>query len=122
MKTIHLAICATRTVELSLRVIDVYTAARKTEVGQVLGHQLLRSATSVGAQYREACRARSTAEFISKIESARQELDESDYWIELLVRSGTVSESRMGGLRGEIQQLLAIFTASANTAKRNRKD
>lgn len=70
----------------------------KSMPADVIGRQILRSGTSVGAQYREACRARSTAEFISKIESALQELDETQYWLELLIDSGIVKADRLSGL------------------------
>ncbi len=77
----------------------------------------LRSGASVGAQYREACRARSTAEFVSKIESALQELDETLYWFELITESGLVSESKLRELKGEADELLAMLVASVRTAK-----
>lgn len=78
---------------------------------------MLRSGTSVGAQYREACRARSTAEFVSKIESATQELDETCFRFELLAESGLVPEEKLLALKNEGAQLLAILIASARTAK-----
>ena len=83
-----------------------------------MGRQLLRSGTSVGAHYREATRARSRAEFISKIEGALQELDESSYWLELLGQSGIVSKQLLADLCTETDELIAIFTTSAMTAKR----
>src|SRR5436309_2442051 len=76
---------------------------------QVIGKQLLRSGTSVGAHYREGYRARSTAEFVSKFEVALQELDESKYWMELLVEGGIVSPERLAGLKDETDQLIAIL-------------
>lgn len=76
----------TRTKKYALRVIRLYRALpRKDAVADVLGRQLLRSATSVAAHYREACRAKSDLDFISKLEGAQQELDESDLWLELLL-------------------------------------
>src|SRR3954467_7174063 len=77
-----------RTKQFALRIIRLYCAVRGDDAANVMGRQMLRSGTSVGAQYREACRAHSTAEFVSKIESASQELDETGYWLELLVESG----------------------------------
>jgi four helix bundle protein len=74
----------------------------------------------VGAQYREACRARSVAEFISKLESAAQELDETTYWMDLLVGSKMVSEMKLAPLQCESNELMAIFVASVRTAKRNK--
>lgn len=82
---------------------------------------MLRSGTSVGAQYREAFRARSTAEFISKLECAAQELEETTYWIELLIESALVPAAKLEPLREEARALTAIFVASCVTAKRNRK-
>jgi four helix bundle protein len=82
-----------------------------------LGKQLLRSGTSVGAHYRESIRARSNAEFISKIESALAELEEAVYWIELLSDSKIVAASRLAGLRTEADELLAILVTCAKNAK-----
>jgi len=84
-----------RTRDFALRVIRLYSALPKTTEAQVIGKQLLRSGTSVGAHWREGSRARSDAEFISKIEGGLQELEESVYWMELLVHSGVVQADRM---------------------------
>jgi four helix bundle protein len=112
-------VLARRTKAFALRAIKLFGALAKGDVvAQVLGKQVLRSATSVGAQYREACRARSRAEFVSKVESALQELEESRYWFELLVEAEVVPERRMQGLMDEARELIAILTASAKTAKR----
>ena len=78
-----------RTKEFSLRIIRMYAALPKSTVGQVIGKQILRSGTSVGAHYREASKARSTAEFVSKLGGAQQELEETAYWLELLTESET---------------------------------
>ena len=86
--------------------------------GAGLGKQVLRSGTSVGAHYREAVRARSVAEFVSKIEGGLQELEETLYWLELLVDSGIVSETRLEDLRKEADELIAMFVSSVKTAKR----
>ena len=88
----------TRTKQYALRIIRLFASLAKDSVSQVLGHQLLRSGTSIGAQYREACRARSVAEFVSKMESALQELEETAYWLEQLVDSKIVSEKKLGSL------------------------
>ncbi len=80
---------------------------------------MLRSGTSVGAQYREAKRARSTAEFISKIETGLQELEETIYWLELLQEAEIVQASFLRGLLKEAEELTAIFVASVKTAKRS---
>ena len=84
-----------RTRDFALRVIRLYSALPKTTEAQVIRKQLLRSGTSVGAHWREGRRARSDAEFISKIEGGLQELEESLYWMELLVQSGVVQADRM---------------------------
>jgi len=78
---------------------------------------MLRSGTSVGAQYREGCRARSDAEFISKIESALQELEETTYWLELLTDAEIVKVERLKELLCEANELAAILTASVKTVK-----
>lgn len=75
-----------RTKDFALRIIKLYVALPKTTEAQVLGKQILRSGTSVGAQYREGCRAKSNPDFISKIEGALQELDETCYWLELIAK------------------------------------
>ena len=106
-----------RTKEFALRVIKLYSALPKSTEAQVIGKQILRSGTSVGAQYREACRARSNAEFISKMQSALQELDETSYWLELLADGVIVPAERLLSLRDETNQLTAIFVSSIKTAK-----
>jgi four helix bundle protein len=83
----------------------------------VIGKQVLKSGTSVGAHYREATRARSTAEFISKIEGGLQELDETTYWMELLAESSIVPPARLAELQREAEELIAIFVACAKNAK-----
>jgi four helix bundle protein len=107
-----------RTKQFALRVIRVYSALPKNEVAQVIGKQLLRSGTSVGAHYREATRARSTREFISKIEGGIQELEETSYWLELLVESDILPALRIGELMSEADELMAILVSSVKTAKK----
>jgi four helix bundle protein len=109
-------LCA-RTKAFALRIVRLYCALPKKTVAQVLGKQLLRSGTSVGAQYREAVRARSTAEFVSKIESALQELEETTYWIELLVEGGIVPARRCEDLRKESDEIMAILVSSVKKIK-----
>ena len=106
-----------RTKEFALRIIRMFVKLPKTEVALVLGRQVLRSGTSVGANYREAYRARSRAEFISKIGDCLKELEESAYWLELLVDSGCVSASKMAALLQETNELLAIFTTISKNTK-----
>ena len=107
----------TRTKQFALRIIRLFGALPKTVEAQVLGKQLLRSGTSVGAHYREAHRARSNAEFISKIEGGLQELEESSYWLELLVESGMAPDARLAELLEEAQQLTAILVTCVKRAK-----
>ena len=100
-----------RTKTFALRIIKMYSALPKTDtVAQVLGKQVLRSGTSVGANYREASRGRSKAEFISKIGDCLKEIEETEYWLEPLVDSGSISNTKMAGLLDETRQLIAIFT------------
>ena len=77
-----------RTKDFALRIVRLYAALPKNAIAQVLGKQILRCGTSVGAQYREACRAKSSADFISKIEGSLQEPDETLYWLEMIAESG----------------------------------
>ncbi len=106
-----------RTTEFALRIVRMFVGLPKTEEARVLGKQVLRSGTSVGANYREAQRARSKAEFIAKIGDCLKELDETSYWLELLVRGEIVPESKLSTLRDENEQLLAIFTTISKNAK-----
>src|SRR4051794_17842187 len=106
-----------RTKQFALRIIRLYAALPTSVEGQVMGKQLLRSGTSIGAHYREGHRARSTAEFISKLETGLQELDETAYWLELLVESGIVPESRLSELLQEANELTAILVTCVKRAK-----
>src|SRR5258708_20606251 len=94
-----------RTKGFALRVIKLFSALPMSTEAQVIGKQILRSGTSVGTQYREACRARSNAEFISKMQSSLQELDETNYWLELLVEGNLVKAKRLGILQEKANQL-----------------
>ena len=109
-----------RTKEFALRTIRLYGALPKTTEAQVIGRQVLRSGTSVGAQLREGKRSRSDAEMISKTESALQELEETAYWLELLAESGMVDAKKLTGLRNEADQLTAILVTSAKSLKTRR--
>ncbi len=108
-----------RTKMFALRIIKLYASLPKSTEAQILGKQVVRSGTSVGAHYREAKRARSTAEFISKVEVTLQELDETIYWLELW-ESQIVTEARLSSLKDEAEQLMKILVTSAKTAKKNR--
>ena len=109
-----------RTKDFALRVIRLYSSLPSSTVAQVIGKQVLRSGTSVGAHYREAYRSRSDAEFISKIEVALQELEETIYWFELLVESDLVSEKKLANLLQEASELIAIFITSVKKVKQKR--
>jgi four helix bundle protein len=111
----------TRTKGFALRVIRLYSALPQTTVGQVMGKQLLRSGTSVGAHYREGTRSRSDAEFISKIEGALQELEETAYWLELLGESGVLNPGRLADLQKESDELTAILVTCVKNTKQRRK-
>jgi four helix bundle protein len=106
-----------RTKEFALRIIRMFAALPKSEVARVLGRQALRSGTAVGANYREAYRARSRAEFVSKLGDCLKELEESAYWLELLVESACVSAPKMAALQNEAGELLAIFTTISKKTK-----
>ena len=107
-----------RTKQFALRAIKRCEALPRTRSADVIGHQLLRSATSVGANHRAACRARSTADWINKLGVVIEEADESGYWLELIVESKLMSESKVSALLKEANELVAIFTASQMTSRR----
>lgn len=106
-----------RTKQFALRTIMMFSALPKTTEAQVLGKQVLRSATSVGANYREAYRGRSRAEFIAKAGDCLKEIEETGYWLELLVESGIVEKPRLEGLMAECDELTAIFVTIINRSK-----
>jgi four helix bundle protein len=107
-----------RTKDFAIRIVKLFRALPKTDEARVIGKQVLRSGTSVAANYRAACRARSRAEFIAKIGVVVEEADETVFWLELLVETDIVPPSRMNCLLDEANELLAIFAASQHTAKR----
>ncbi|MFN0120627.1 MAG: four helix bundle protein [Blastocatellia bacterium] len=109
-----------RTKEFAIRIIRLYGSLPKTTEAQVLGKQVLRSGTSVGAHYREAQRAKSNADFISKMEGGLQELEETGYWLELLVESAIVRDELLAPLRDETEQLLAIFVSIVTKVKKQK--
>ena len=106
-----------RTTQFALRIIRLYSALPERGVTRVLGNQLLKSGTSVGAHYREAQRAKSNADFISKIEGSLQELDETMYWLELLADSGVVVRRRLEPLHEEAEELLSILVTIVKRVK-----
>jgi four helix bundle protein len=110
----------TRTKQFARRIIRLYCDLPKgNPVAQVLGKQVLRSGTSVGANYREAFRARSKAEFISKIGDCLKEADETLYWLELLLEENIYEAKRLQPLAAEANELIAILTTIAKRAKAN---
>ncbi len=110
-----------RTREYALRIIRLYGDLPKTTEAQVIGNQVLRSGTSVGAHYREAQRAKSDADFISKMEGALQELEETAYWLELLGESGIVAQERLQPLLQETDELIAIFVTIVTKVKSKQR-
>src|SRR5213596_3405707 len=106
-----------RTKEFGLQIVRMFSGLPKTTEAQVLGKQLLRSGTSVGANYREAYRARSKAEFIAKCGDSLRELEETAYWLELLLESGIVSTEQLAALRQECDELIAIFVTIVRRSK-----
>ncbi|MGD1932346.1 MAG: four helix bundle protein [Leptolyngbyaceae cyanobacterium] len=108
-----------RTKTFALRIIRLYSALPNTTIAQVLGKQILRSGTSVGAHYREAHRARSTAEFVSKLNGGLQELEETSYWLELLSEAEIINTQRLQPLAQEAQELTAIFVTLIKNAKKS---
>jgi four helix bundle protein len=112
---------AERTKEFAIRIIRLHSALPRGPVVRVIGNQFLRSGTSVGAHCREAFRGRSDAEWISKMEVALQELDETLYWLELLIAAEVLPAARLTSLMHEINELIAIIVASLKTVKERRK-
>ena len=109
-----------RTKAFAVRIVKAFSRLPKDEAVRVIGRQLLRSGTSLAANYRAACRARSAADFISKISVVAEETDETLFWLELLVEAEFAKNSLVQPLMNECTELLKIFSASLATAKRNR--
>jgi four helix bundle protein len=107
-----------RTKQLALRFIKVVEALPKSRTADVIGRQLLRSGTSIGANYRAACRGKSTADVIAKMRIVEEEADESAYWMELLIESGLVPEARLSELLKETNEIVAMTVASIRTLQK----
>jgi four helix bundle protein len=107
-----------RTKGFALRIIRLFSAMPKSVEAQVLGRQFLRSGTSVGANYREAFRARSDAEFVAKMGDCLKELEETSYWLELMAESGVVTVEKLAPLLEETDQLIAIFVTIIKKSKK----
>ena len=111
-----------RTKAFALRIIKLVESLPKTQTARVIGDQLLRSGTSVPANYRAACRARSNAEFIAKLGIVEEETDESVFWIEMLIDSNLVKQELVSDLMDEGSQLTAIWVTSINTARGKKRE
>ncbi|MEK7996656.1 MAG: four helix bundle protein [Planctomycetota bacterium] len=107
-----------RTKQFGLRVIRLVESLPNTKTATTIGCQLLRCGTSVGANYRAACRGRSKAEFIAKLGTVEEEADESAYWLEMLVEAKIIKTNSVAGLHAEADELTAIMAKSRQTAKR----
>jgi len=107
-----------RTKQLALRVIKVVEVLPRNRTADVLGRQLIRSGTSVGANYRAACRGKSTADVIAKLRIVEEEADESAYWMELLIESGLLPASRLSELLQESNEIVAMTVASIRTLQK----
>ncbi len=106
----------------TLRAIKLVNALPKIQLGTIIGNQLLRSGSSVGANYRTACRSRSSAEFIAKIGTVIEEADESIYWMEIIVESGLMKDELVKSLINEANEITAIMVASCKTSRKNNKN
>jgi four helix bundle protein len=107
-----------RTKAFALRVIRLVNSLPRSRAASVIGGQLLRCGTSVGANYRAACRARSSADFVSKMGIVEEESDESAYWMELLIEAGIMKKSRIPDLLNEANEILSMVVASIRTSRR----
>jgi four helix bundle protein len=106
-----------RTKQFAIRIVKLFRSLPRSEEARVIGRQLLRSGTSVGANYRAVCRARSRKEFVAKVGVVLEEADETVFWLELLVACELVAARRLAALIREAEELMAIFAASHRTAR-----
>jgi four helix bundle protein len=111
-----------RTKQIALRVIRLAEFLPKTASAQIIGKQLLRSATSVGANYRAACRGKSSADVLHKLSIVEEEADESLYWLELLAESEIVSETKLSLLKRDINEIVAMTVSSIKTLRSKNTD
>lgn len=109
-----------RTKQFALRIMKLVDALPKTLTGRAIGNQLIRCGTSVGANYRAACRARSRAEFIAKLGTVIEEADESAFWLEVIIEGRLLKEESVRLLLTEADELTAIFTSSVTSIKRQQ--
>lgn len=110
-----------RTKKFALRIIKLAESLPDNPVSRVIKYQLVKSGTSVGANYRAACRAKSNADFIAKMGIVEEEADESAYWIEILIESGLIKQNLVVDLLDEANQLVAIFVSPINTARGGKR-
>jgi four helix bundle protein len=120
-KVIRIADLKARTKQFALRVMKLIDALPRTIQGRAIANQIIRTATSVAANYRAACRARSRPEFIAKIGVVEEEADETAFWLELIIDSALLSDARIRPLLTEVGELVAIMAASRKSALGNRK-
>ena len=111
-----------RTKAFALWILKLVDALPKTTAGRALSSQIVRSGTSVAANYRAACRAKSTADFIVKVGIVEEEADETLFWLELLEESELVTAAKLAAIKQEADELIAITVTSIKTARRNRAD
>jgi four helix bundle protein len=109
-----------RTKKLALRVIELVEVLPQGRTADVIARQLLRSATSVGANYRAACRGKSAADVLAKLAIVEEEADETAYWLELLIEAAIVPQSQVAGLLKETNELIAMTVASIKTLRRRK--
>ena len=115
---LHPAEVRERTKQFAIRIIRLFRSLPKSDDARTIGRQLLRSGTSVAANYRAVCRARSKAEFTAKIGVVVEEADETVFWLELLIDTGIIAQTKLNNLLKEANELLSIFAASQKTVKR----
>jgi four helix bundle protein len=109
-----------RTKQFALRVIKLVGALPRTIEGRAIASQLMRSGTSVGANYRAACRARSKPEFIAKLGTVEEEADESAFWLELIIDAGLMSDSKIRPLLNDASEIVAIMASSKKAAAKSQ--
>jgi four helix bundle protein len=106
-----------RTFDFGIRIVKTVRALPRSEEAKIVGRQLLRAGTSVGANYRAAARARSNADFVAKLGIVEEECDETSYWLEVIAELGLLKPARLAGVLGEADELLSITVASIKTAR-----
>ena len=109
-----------RTKLFALRIVNLVESLPETKTGRAIGSQIIHSGTSIGANYRAACRAKSTADFINKLKIVEEEADETCYWLELLIESHIIPEEKLKDLLKENNELVAIFVSILKTTKETK--